>query len=158
MGRGKVPELGPPVPKWLTTSETYGFGVVPWRHVRASKWRFVTHTPHSREYLMALRAIGMRGFPYMTFYQAPITRRYQGVHMSEHTDWLAVDRHGEWRRTGFWESEDAKNMYCTCPNVKGYRESVLGYLEHLMDLGAGGIFADKLRRPRPPPAAILAVG
>jgi len=147
MARGKASELGPPVPKWLTASETYGFGNVPWRHVRASKWRFVTHTPHSREHLMALRAIGMRGFPYMTFYQTPITRRYQGVRMSEHTDWLAVDRHGQWQRTGFWESEDAKNMYCTCANVKGYREHLLGYLEHLMDLGAGGIFLDNVTRP-----------
>ncbi len=144
MARRNDGELGPRVPQWLTTSETYGFGDVPWRHLKANKWRFVTHTPHSKEYLMALRASGLRGFPYMTFYQAPITARYQGVRMSEHTDWLEVDRYGHWKRTGFWESEDAKNWYCTCANVKGYRDSVLGYLEHLMDLGAGGIFLDNV--------------
>jgi len=144
MAKKKKTELGPPVPEWLATSETYGFGNVPWRHIKANKWRFVTHVPHTKEYLMGLRSNGMRGFPYMTFYQTWIGQPYQGVRLSEHTDWIEIDEHGNWKRTGFWESEDSKNMYCTCANTKGYRDSVLEYLEYLMDLGAGGIFLDNV--------------
>jgi len=139
-----VNELGLTVPAWLTTSETYGFGSVPWRHLAASKWRFVTHTPYNREYLTALRSLGMRGFPYMTFYQTWIAQPHQGVRMSEHTDWLEIDEHGHWKRTGFWDSEDAKNMYCTCSNTAGYRESLLAYLRQIMENGAGGIFLDNV--------------
>lgn len=131
-------------PEWLTTSETYGFGIVPWHVIKSSKWRFVTHVPHNAEYLMALRSNGIRGFPYMTFYQSWINKKFQGVRLSEHTDWIEIDEHGHWKRTGFWESEDAKNMYCTCVNTKGYRQSVLKYLEYLMDMGAGGIFLDNV--------------
>ncbi|HON04759.1 MAG TPA: hypothetical protein P5065_01815 [Candidatus Ratteibacteria bacterium] len=131
-------------PEWLTTSETYGFTAVPWHIIKSSKWRFVTHVPHSKEYLMALRSNGLRGFPYMTFYQTWINKQFQGARLSEHTDWIEIDEHGHWKRTGFWESEDAKNMYCTCANTKGYRHSVLKYLEHLLDMGAGGIFLDNL--------------
>jgi len=132
------------VPSWLTTSETYGHCAAPWRHIASSKWRFVTHTPYNREYLMALRAIGKRGFPYMTFYQAEITRPRQGVRLCEHPDWLEIDEHGHWKRTGFWDSEDAKNMYCTCANTAGYRESVLAFLQQIMENGAGGIFLDNV--------------
>ncbi|MFA5394285.1 MAG: hypothetical protein WC338_07535 [Candidatus Ratteibacteria bacterium] len=137
--------LGPKPPEWLTTSETYGFGPsVPWQIVKSSKWRFMTHIPHRAEYLAALRSNNIRGFPYMTFYQTWINKEFQGARLSEHTDWIAIDEHGHWKRTGFWESEDSKNMYCTCVNTKGYRKSVLAYLEKLMDAGAGGIFLDNL--------------
>jgi hypothetical protein len=136
--------LGPKPPLWLTTSETYSYCTPPWHVVAASKWRFLTHVPHNREYLGALRGLGKRGFPYMTFYQTWIYQPYQGVRMSEHPEWLEIDEHGRQRRTGFWESEDAKNMYCTCANTRGYRESLLAYLEHLMDMGAGGIFLDNV--------------
>ncbi len=144
MAKSGENELGPPVPRWLTTAETYGKGAAAWRHIKANKWRFVTHVPHSKEYLMALRSNGIRGFPYMTFYQTWIGQPYQGVRLSEHTDWIEIDKHGHWKRTGFWESEDSKNMYCTCYNTKGWRNAVLEYLEYLMDLGAGGIFLDNV--------------
>ena len=141
--RRKVEEFGLKPPEWLTNSETYSFHT-PWRHIRTGNWRFATHVPHSKEFLMALRANDMRGFPYMTFYQAPINSPYQGVRMSEHTDWIEIDEHGHWKRTGFWESEDSKNKYCTCANTEGYRESVLAYLRKLMEMGAGGIFLDNV--------------
>ncbi|MBI2843204.1 MAG: hypothetical protein HYX78_07365 [Armatimonadetes bacterium] len=138
----------PKSPEWLTQSETYGFGSAPWSFIQTAKWRFVTHVPASREYLMALRAIGKRGFPYVTFYQAHIFGRYQGMNLSEHTDWLAIDEKGRWRRTGFWDSEDAKNMYCTCFNTEGYRKALLAYVRKLMEMGAGGVFIDNVGFPQ----------
>ena len=101
----KMDTLGPPPPRWLTRAETYGHNAPPWRAIAASKWRFVTHVPHSREYLTALRALGVRGFPYMTFYQTWINQPYQGIRMSEHPEWLVQGEDGlpfaywEW----FWE-------------------------------------------------------
>jgi len=139
---------GEPAPEWLRTSETYGEAVRDWRLLNESKWTFVTHVPHRREYLAALRRKGLRGFPYVTFYQDFLTRRFQGHRLSEHLDWIEIDEHGQWKRTGFWESEDAKNMYCTCANVEGYVKSLLEYVEHLMDLGAGGIFLDNVHPNR----------
>ena len=56
-----------------------------------------------------------------------------------------MDGHGNWKRTGFWESEDSKNWYCTCSNVKAFTDEVLDYL---MELGAGGIFLDNLHPNR----------
>lgn len=144
MSSGTIDELELRAPAWLTTSETYGHCAAPWEQILASKWRFVTHTPCNREYLGALRSVGRRGFPYMTFYQTHLTCPHQGVRMSEHTDWLEIDEHGHWKRTGFWDSEDAKNMYCTCANTAGYRESLLACLQGIMESGAGGIFLDNV--------------
>ena len=137
-------ELGLPVPEWLRISETYGFGAVPWHYLKQTKWRFITHVPHNKEYLMALRENGMRGFPYVTFYQAPIYKIYQGMRLSDHPDWIEINNNGHWKRTGFWESEDSKNVYCVCSNVKEYRKAILEYVEYLMDIGAGGIFLDNI--------------
>ena len=144
MARQSKPKgVGRP-PKWLTDSETYGEAVTDPRLVNESRWEFMTHVPHSEEYMRPLRAKGIRVFPYMSFYQAPIGGRYQGYRISEHTDWIMIDRDGSWRRNGFWESEDQKNWYCPCPNVKGYSDALMAYLERLLKAGANGIFLDNV--------------
>ena len=137
-----VRNWGDPAPKWLREAETYGEAVRDWGLISRSNWSFVTHVAHREEYIGQLRKMGIRAFPYMTFYQAPIHHRYQGIRISEHTDWIEVGEGGEWKRTGFWESEDSKNWYCTCTNVKGFADRVLEYLDYLMDMGASGIFLD----------------
>ena len=47
-----------------------------------------------------------------------------------------VDAQGRLMRTGFWESEDAKNMYTTCPNVPEYQEAMVAWVRKLLELGA----------------------
>jgi hypothetical protein len=70
------------------------------------------------------------------------------MRLSEHPDRILVNPNGKWAPTGFWESEDAKNWYCTCPNVAGYTEAVLSYVETLMKRGASGIFLDNVHPNR----------
>lgn len=139
-----VRNWGEPAPKWLREAETYGEAVRDWGLISRSNWSFVTHVPHSKEYIGQLPEMGIRAFPYMSFYQAPIHHRWQGIRISEHPDWIEIGEGGEWKRTGFWESEDSKNWYCTCTNMKAFTDSVLEYLDALMEMGAGGIFLDNL--------------
>lgn len=135
------------IPTWLAESETYGFAV-PLEAVAGTAWKFITHVPHSEEFLKEARRRGIHAFPYMTFYQAPLMERYQNMRLDEHPDWILINAKGRWAPTGFWESEDAKNMYCTCPNVAGYAEAVLAYVETLMKRGASGIFLDNVHPNR----------
>jgi len=132
------------IPTWLAESETYGFGIKDLDQANGTHWKFITHCPTSREFLGAARRRGIRAFPYMTFYQAPLFATYYEFRLAAHPHWILVDKHGQWTRTGFWESEDAKNMYCTCPNVKGYTDALLAHVEALMRRGAGGIFLDNV--------------
>ena len=135
------------IPAWLAESETYGFAV-PLEAVDGTAWKFITHVPHSEEFLNEARRRGIRAFPYVTFYQAPLVERYQDTRLHEHPDWILINANGRWAPTGFWESEDAKNMYCTCPNVAGYADAVLAYVETLMKRGAAGIFLDNVHPNR----------
>ncbi len=144
---GQSPEEESRIPDWLAESETYGFGVS-LEAVNGTAWKFITHTPHTEEFLGEARRRGIRAFPYMTFYQAPLVERYQEVRLHEHPDWILINANGKWAPTGFWESEDAKNMYCTCPNTAGYADSVLAYVETLMKRGAAGIFLDNVHPNR----------
>jgi len=144
---GRAPGEWAKIPDWLAESETYGIGV-PLEAVAGTAWKFITHVPHTEEFLREARRRGVRAFPYMTFYQAPLMERYQDARLDEHPDWILINAGGRWAPTGFWESEDAKNMYCTCPNVAGYAEAVLAYVETLMKRGASGIFLDNVHPNR----------
>ncbi|MFH1741954.1 MAG: hypothetical protein ABIH23_23370, partial [bacterium] len=132
------------IPKWLAQSETYGLGVQDIEEVNGTNWKFVTHCPCSKEFLSEARRRGIRAFPYMTFYQSPLFNTFYIYRLAEHPEWILIDQNGRWSPTMFWESEDAKNMYGTCPNVKGYTDALLAYLEELMRRGAGGIFLDNV--------------
>ncbi len=131
------------IPKWLAESETYGENVT-LDEVYGTDWKFITHTPHTKEFLNEARRRGIRAFPYMTFYQTHLLKTYQDLRLNDHQDWIVINKDGEWVRTGFWESEDSKNMYCTCSNVEEYADSLLAYLELLLKRGASGIFLDNV--------------
>lgn len=135
------------IPSWLAESETYGFGVG-LEALNGTAWKFLTHVPDTAEFLGEAKRRGIRTFPYMTFYQAYLMTTYQDFRLSDHQDWILINANGRWAPTGFWESEDAKNMYCTCPNVAGYADAVLAYLEKLMQRGAAGIFLDNVHPNR----------
>jgi hypothetical protein len=143
--------VGESAPDWLVQSETYAFGSDPhlWEALAASKVAFVTHCPVNREYFNRMHALGIRAFPYVTFYQGFATRTYEGVNLKDHPEFIEVDAEGNLKRTGFWESEDAKNMYTTCPAVAEYQEAMLAWVRQIMELGADGVFVDNLGRRVP---------
>ncbi len=139
-------DLGESAPDWLVQSESYAFGFNPddWPALAASKVAFITHCPVSRDYFTRVHALGIRAFPYVTFYQGFATQTYQGVNLKDHAEFIEVDAEGNLKRTGFWESEDAKNMYTTCPAVQAYQDAMVAWVRKLMELGADGVFVDNL--------------
>jgi hypothetical protein len=129
---------------WLFRSEVYGEGIRDW--VQLSRYRFdlVTHVPKDPEWMGRLGELGSRPIPYITMYQQPMYSTYQGIDLRKHTDWIEVDENCRWKRTSFWDTEDHKNWYITCPNVLGYVDAILEHVRSLMEGGAGGIFVDNV--------------
>jgi len=139
-------DFGEPAPAWLRDSESYGFGYSgnDWPSLAESKVKFVTHCPVNRDFFARCHALGIRCFPYVTFYQGCATESYQNVNLKDRPDFIEVDAQGNLKRTGFWESEDAKNMYTTCPNVAAYQDAMVAWVERIMKLGADGVFVDNI--------------
>ena len=139
-------DTGEAAPAWLRDSETYAVGFAPgdWAALAQSKVSFITHCPVNRQFFERAHALGIRCFPYVTFYQGAAGQSYQGVNLSEHPEFIEVDEHGNYRRTGFWDSEDYKNHYTVCPNVQAYQDAMVAWVRKLLDDGADGVFIDNL--------------
>jgi hypothetical protein len=139
-------DFGEPGPQWLRESESYAIGYDPagWDALAQSKVKFITHCPINREFFARGHALGIRCFPYVTFYQGYASQSCQGVNLKDHPDFIEVDAQGNLKRSGFWESEDAKNMYTTCPNVVEYQDAMLAWVEKIMELGGDGVFVDNI--------------
>jgi Hypothetical glycosyl hydrolase family 15 len=144
-------DLGESAPDWLTDSESYAIGYDPagWEALAASKVAFITHCPVNREFFERCHALGIRCFPYVTFYQGCADRTYEDLNLKDHPEFIEVNAEGNLVRTGFWESEDAKNMYTTCPNVQGYQDAMVAWVRKIMELGADGVFVDNLSSRAP---------
>lgn len=144
--RAQEMDIGESAPDWLVNSETYLLGCNPgdWEWLAESKVSFITHCPVNRGFFACCHAQGIRCFPYVTFYQGFATMTYQGVNLKDHAEFIEVNAEGNLVRSGFWESEDAKNMYTTCPNVQAYQDAMVAWVEKLMALGADGVFVDNL--------------
>jgi hypothetical protein len=143
----KTLDLGESAPAWLVESETYAFGhpgPETWEALAASKVAFVTHCPVNRDYFARIHALGIRAFPYVTFYQGYATTTYQGVNLKDHPEFIEIDAHGNLRQSGFWTSEDFKNVYTTCPAVQAYQDAMVAWVRKVMELGADGVFVDNL--------------
>lgn len=132
------------IPKWLAESETYGFAINNLDETIGKAWKFITHCSDSELFLREARLRGIRTFPYLTFYQFPMNATYKGIRLMEHADWILINKDNEWVRTGFWESEDSKNWYCVCCNVKEYADTIVSEVENLMKKGASGFFLDNI--------------
>ena len=131
------------MPQWLAESETYGFAV-DWDEIEGTAWKFVTHIPHSEEFLGEAKRRGIRAIPYISFYKAYLDGRFMGFRITEHPDWALIDENGDWKKYMFWDTEDGKNRYCTCTNVKEYADAMVSYVEELMKRGASGVFLDNV--------------
>ncbi len=139
-------DFGEPGPQWLRDSESYAVGYDPagWDALAQSKVKFITHCPINREFFARCHALRSRCFPYVTFYQGYASQSCQGVNLKDHPEFIEVDAQGNLKRSGFWESEDAKNMYTTCPNVAEYQEAMLAWVRQILELGADGVFVDNI--------------
>jgi hypothetical protein len=139
-------DFGEPGPQWLRESESYAIGYDPagWDALAQSKVKFITHCPINREFFARCHALGIRCFPYVTFYQGYASQSCQGVNLKDHPQFIEVDARGNLTRSGFWESEDAKNMYTTCPNVADYQDAMLAWVQRIMELGGDGVFVDNI--------------
>ncbi len=71
------------------------------------------------------------------------------MNLKDHPEFIEIDAKGNLQRTGFWESEDAKNMYTTCPAVPAYQEAMVAWVRRIMELGADGVFVDNLSTRHP---------
>ncbi|MBM3501575.1 MAG: hypothetical protein FJX74_23215, partial [Armatimonadetes bacterium] len=144
-------DLGESAPDWLMDSESYAIGYDPagWDALAASKVAFITHCPINREFFERAHVLGIRCFPYVTFYQGHASQTYEGLNLKDHPEFIEVNAEGGLVRSGFWESEDAKNMYTTCPNVQGYQEAMVAWVRKIMELGADGVFVDNLAHRQP---------
>ncbi len=134
---------------WLPRSEVYGEAISDWIQLSRYRFDFVTHVPPLAAWMKRLRSLGSRPVPYVTMYQLPMQHIYQGMELRKHADWIEVDSGGNWKRNSFWDSEDQKNWYVTCPNVEGYVRAILKHVESLMEAGAGGIFVDNIGARQP---------
>ncbi len=132
--------------RWLRESESYACGVSAsdWDALAQSKVKFVTHCPVNRDFFIRCHALGIRCFPYVTFYQAYASQSYQDVNLKDHPEFIEVDAQGNLKRTSFWDTEDAKNMYTTCPNVAEYQDAMVAWVRKIMELGADGVFVDNI--------------
>ena len=139
-------DIGESAPDWLVDSESYAMGCDPkdWSALAESKVAFITHCLVNRELFERCHALGIRCFPYVTFYQGFATVSYQGLNLKDHPEFIEVEQQGNLKRTGFWESEDAKNMYTTCPNVQVYQDAMVAGVRKIMEAGADGVFVDNL--------------
>ena len=144
-------DVGEPAPEWLVRSETYCFSPQPndWAALAASKVAFVTHCPINKEYFDRVHALGIRALPYVSFYQGFATLSFQGVNLKDHPEFIEVDEKGNLRRSSFWESEDAKNMYTICPACPEYQDAMCEWVKRVMELGADGLFVDNLSSRSP---------
>src|SRR3954462_616846 len=67
----KQMDVGESAPDWLVHSESYAMGCDPkdWVALAESKVAFITLCPVNRELFERCHALGIRCFPYVTFYQ-----------------------------------------------------------------------------------------
>ncbi|MEA3480129.1 MAG: hypothetical protein U9R60_18240, partial [Bacteroidota bacterium] len=70
------------VPQWLAESESYGFAV-DWNEIEGTAWKFITHIPHSEEFLREAKKRGIRAIPYISFYKAYLDGRFMGFRITE---------------------------------------------------------------------------
>ncbi|MBI2435647.1 MAG: hypothetical protein HYV26_22560 [Candidatus Hydrogenedentes bacterium] len=144
--RAQELDVGESAPDWLIEAETYAIGYSPadWGALAESKVTFLTHCPINPDFFARAHVLGIRCFPYVTFYQGFASITYEGINLKDHPEFIEVNAEGNLVRTGFWESEDSKNMYTTCPNVQEYQDRMVAWVRKLMELGADGVFVDNL--------------
>jgi hypothetical protein len=122
----------------------------------------LTHCPNNPEFLSRCHELGIRCFPYVTFYMGgdsvtgpdanhPASAVYQGVNFAKHPYYWCSDKAGSLVNLtqvgGGYPDGIGFNLqptgYWTCPNVAAYADAMVKWVEQLMVLGADGVFIDQ---------------
>lgn len=168
--------VGIDVPKgpagWLAEAETLAVGFddkaqpTSWGGLAQSKVSFITHTPVNSSFFARCHALGIRCFPYISFYHGHADRTTQGLYIDLKVagpdlptlgglaitpEFIRIEPTGPDKgkpvRSKFWDSLDMANFYEICPNVQELQDAVLQWVDRMMRLGADGIFLDNLWYP-----------
>lgn len=144
-------DFGELAPQWLRESESYVLGCVPenWDLLAQSKVKFITHCPVDREFFARCHALGIRCFPYVTFYHGDAAQSEPDINIKAAPEWIEVDAEGRFKRSAFWECEDNKNKYLLCPNAEAGQEAMAARVQQVMEMGADGVFLDVIRAREP---------
>ena len=144
-------DFGEPGPQWLRESESYAVGYDPagWDALAQSKVKFITHCPVNRQFFARCHALGIKCFPYVTFYQGYASQVCQNVNLKDHPDFIEIDAQGNLKRSGFWESEDAKTCTLRARTSRGTRTPWWPGCRQFVELGADGVFVDNISSRAP---------
>jgi len=163
---------------WWTNAETfhastYGndWGVnghFDWGPLAQSRFTFTTHCPIDKNFIDRCHQMGVRCFPYISFYFGPklctfgpiTSNTYEGVDFSQHPEFFEWGPDLQPRPwvfgTGipdgvgvFFPEPDPPYVPCvTCPNYLPYQEEMVAWVEYIMQQGADGIFVDNIVKRR----------
>ncbi|HYM00871.1 MAG TPA: hypothetical protein VEZ90_18080, partial [Blastocatellia bacterium] len=144
-------------PQWVW--EPWQNGILDWGTLAQSKVPFITHCPVNKEFIERCHRMGVRCFPYVSFYfgSADATfgnidsPTYEGVEWADHIKWYARNTAGVSDPSPWVFGSDPDGVgvrfsdpHPVCPNVHGYHKKMKAWVDYVMSQGADGIFIDNL--------------
>jgi hypothetical protein len=162
----------PKVPSWLSEVETSGEAWIvkdgseyEWASLAQARPAILTHCPNNSEFISRCHELGVRCFPYITCWWGadqvagsdtnhPASDVYQGINFAKHAYYWCIDAAGNLYKAqkdtpnnggGYPDGVGFKLLPTgcwTCPNAVGYVDAMVNWVEHLMSLGADGVFVD----------------
>jgi len=174
----KAPHLEHNAESWWTGAEVFGSGTVlgsiasppwtwePWQNgvfdwatLAQSRVPFITHCPVNKEFIEQCHRLGVRCFPYVSFYFGSVSATfgitdsstYEGIKWADHIDWYARSTPGspdpaQWIYGNASDGVGVRfsDPRAVCPNVQGYHDKMKEWVGYVMSQGADGIFIDNL--------------
>lgn len=153
----------PPASDWLAAADTFAVTWTleappkpwewEWDALAQSRVPFITHCPNNAEFLRRAQALGVRCFPYVQFYWGfdsvhgdpihPAGNIYQGFnYASEDFKWRDVSGQPI-LRLPYGDGAGFKgDAYQVCQNIDGFATAIVNWVDHVMSLGADGVFID----------------
>jgi hypothetical protein len=99
--------------------------------------------------------LDIRCFPYVVFYMGSVqatfgsvvSNTYEGVRWADHADWYERDPSGNTRFWQFGTDTDGVGVsfsdpLVVCPNVQGYQDAMVAWVDYVMGQGADGVYVD----------------
>ncbi len=133
-----------------------------WGTLAQAKLTFTTHCPIDKIFIDRCHQMGVRCFPYVSFYFGPehctfgplSSNSYEGVDFSQHPEFFEQDQNHQYRP---WEFQpgtpDGVGVFpqpdppfLVCPNFEPYQQQMIAWVTYIMQQGADGIYIDNLRK------------
>jgi hypothetical protein len=133
-----------------------------WGTLAQSKFTFTTHCPIDKNFIDRCHQMGVRCFPYVSFYFGPkhctfgplSSNSYEGVDFSQHPEFFEKDQNNHCKP---WEfkppTSDGVGVFpqpdppfLVCPNFEPYQQQMIAWVNYIMQQGADGIYIDNLRK------------